>query len=155
MEDPGVTSKLEESTKMFEDIIIKNQENVNIANEYVNDHEKLNELVEKMRDMTTYLNIELTVMSDTPYDTEEADKRIQSVDELLDKKAEGDKLLGSCQIILDKVLSHTSPEGCQTLSKLHPTSLRDGLKLWKTLKGSRNTRSGSMIKLEPSETILK
>merc|ERR1719394_2204742 len=114
--DSSISAKFEAATKTYEETRVKNQKNLDTASKHVLDHEKLNELMEKHRDMTTYLNIELGVLADTPFDSEDAEKRIRSVDELLEKKTEGDQLLSECQSMLTTVLANTSPEGRVALS---------------------------------------
>ena len=116
MADSGINAKIETTMTKYKDISARNQKNLDISNEYASDHQKLEELLEKMRDMTTYLNIELSVLADTPYDSEDAEKRINAVDDLLQKKKDGDQLVTSCQTQLAKVVAHTTPEGCQALS---------------------------------------
>jgi nesprin-1 len=116
MGDSAISAKFDSTMTTYKELSQKNQKNVDVATEYVSDHEKMDELVEKTRDMTNYLNIELSVLADTPFDSEDAGKRIQSVDDLLAKKVEGDKMISSCQTTLAKVLAHTSPEGCLVLS---------------------------------------
>ena len=116
MGDADISEQFDVTLKTFEETSLKNQKNIGIASEYVSDHSKLNELLEKVRDMTTYQNIELSVLSETPFDAEDAEKKMRSVDELLEKKTEGDNLLTSCQTTMAKVLAHTSSEGCVTIS---------------------------------------
>merc|ERR1712029_1216566 len=97
------------------DIKIKND--IEMGTTYVTEHETYNEAMDKAKDMISTLTIELSVLVDTPFESTDAQKRIESANKLLNKKEDGSKLISSCQSMVKNVLNHTADDGKATISK--------------------------------------
>merc|ERR1712013_975863 len=83
----------------------------------ISSHETiLNTLSEKAADLISHLNIELTVLADTPFDAEDTAKRIDTVNGLLERKNEGNQIIAKCEEMLGTVVSHTTNEGISELN---------------------------------------
>merc|ERR1712106_411414 len=109
--EPDVKKRFESTMKTYSELKEANNKNADLAGEYVEEHEKLNELLEKATDLISYLNIELTVLADTPFDADDTAKKVQTVNGLLGRKDEGNKILADCQKMLVTVVPHTTNEG--------------------------------------------
>ena len=83
----------------------------------VENHEKYEDLLNKAKDIISTLTIELSVLVDTPFETADAQKRIQSANNLLAKQEEGSAVIKSCQNMIQSVLTSNSEEGQDVLNK--------------------------------------
>jgi len=95
----------------------KNKEHTETAASYVVEHEKYIEMMEKAKDMISTMTIELSVLVDTPFDSNDGSKRIESANKLLEKKTDGSHLISECKDLLPSVSDHTTTDGKEVLKK--------------------------------------
>ena len=103
--------------KQLEDLENKNKGHIEQGAKNVAEHEKYLEMMEKAKDMMSTLTIELSVLVDTPFDSNEGEKRIVSANKLLDKRTDGSNLISQCKDLLPSVNDHTTAEGREVLKK--------------------------------------
>ena len=108
---------LSDLKKQLNDLGNKNKEHVDAASNNVVEHEKYIEMMEKAKDLITTLTIELSVLVDTPFDSNEGTKRIDSANKLLDRRTEGSNIISQCKDLLPSVSGHTTTEGREALKK--------------------------------------
>ena len=109
-------SKLNLILKTYEELKNVNMKNVKLSTEYVEEHERFNDQLEKARDLISNFTIELSVLAETPFEADETEKKIDNVNRLLQRKDEGMKLISDCKKILVQVVSHTSSNGAGDLN---------------------------------------
>merc|ERR1712013_579058 len=116
MGEPAIKKRFDEALKRYSDLNDTNRKNTELAEKYVEEHEQLNNLLEKAADLISHLNIELTVLADTPFDAEDTPKRIDTVNGLLERKNEGNQIIAKSEEMLGTVVSHTTNEGISELN---------------------------------------
>ena len=107
--ETNIKKKFDDAMKTYTELNMENKKNMELAGKYVDEHEQFNDLIERARDMITYLNIELSVLSDTPFDGDDTAKKIQTVNDLLGRKNEETRFFR--RNLLVTVVSHTKNDG--------------------------------------------
>ena len=126
MGEPAMKKRFDEAMKKYSDLNDTNKKNTKLTEKYVVEHEQLNNLLEKAADLILHLNIELSVLADTPFDAKYTAKRIDTVNGLLKRKNEGNQMHTHCEKVLVTGFSHNTKEG---VSELH-TEVKDLNKKW-------------------------
>ncbi|KZC10894.1 Nesprin-1 [Dufourea novaeangliae] len=100
---------------------------INIAEKHVSNHEAYLQTFEKTRDwISTVINEGTPIVEDFSVDRDTAQNKIVSIENLLQQKAEGDRILSDCNQQLNIVLEQTSIPGHPALL----TSFEQQKKIW-------------------------
>lgn len=110
LSDSEADSKLNESLENYNKLSEEVSKRIVLAEKYVVNHEAYIQALEKSRDWLNALTAEATLLSDDT-STEDADTKLAMVENLLQQKQEGDKIIQSCKSQMETVLEQTAITG--------------------------------------------
>ncbi|XP_072386756.1 muscle-specific protein 300 kDa isoform X12 [Diabrotica undecimpunctata] len=110
LSDADAESKLDENLQKYSSLAQEVENRIEVADEYVTNHEAYNQAIEKCRDWLSALTNEAALLVDES-STESPEAKLAIVDNLLSQKEEGDKIIASCKQQLETVLTQTAAPG--------------------------------------------
>ncbi|EZA53954.1 Nesprin-1 [Ooceraea biroi] len=109
-----LNSVIEAHEKLSEDV----EDRINVAEKHVANHEAYLQTFEKTRDwINTMINEAASISEDLSIDRDTAKSKISSIENVLQHKTEGDKILADCNQQLNIILEQTSIAGHPALLK--------------------------------------
>ncbi|KAI4462170.1 muscle-specific protein [Holotrichia oblita] len=118
LHDTDADAKLSEIYERYKELSKQIGERIELADEYVTNHEIFIQVLEKCRDWLTALSGEAALLVDE-LSIQTSDAKMTVIENLLSQKEEGDKIIGSCKKQLDVVLTQTAKEGHPPLIKAY------------------------------------
>ncbi|KAK9694281.1 Spectrin repeat [Popillia japonica] len=118
LHDTEADAKLNEIYERYKGLSKQIGERIELADEYVSNHEIFIQVLEKCRDWLTALSGEAALLVDE-LSIQTSDAKMTVIENLLSQKEEGDKIIESCKKQLDVVLTQTAKEGHPPLIKAY------------------------------------
>lgn len=116
LSDSEADSKLNESLENYNKLSDEVTKRIALAEKYVLNHEAYIQALEKSRDWLSALTAEAMLLLDES-STDDADAKLAIVENLLQQKPEGDKIINSCKAQMQTVLEQTAITGHPALLK--------------------------------------
>ncbi|VEN42511.1 unnamed protein product, partial [Callosobruchus maculatus] len=110
LSDSEAESKLDENLQKYNHLVDEVQKRIELAEDYVTNHEAYNQAIEKCHDWLSALTSEAALLVDES-SSETPEAKLTIVDNLLAQKDEGDRIIASCKSQLEKVVTQTAPVG--------------------------------------------
>lgn len=110
LSDADAENKLEENLQKYNKLANDVEKRIEVAEEFVSNHEVYNQAIEKCRDWLSALTTEAALIVDET-STESPETKLAIVENLLSQKEEGDKIINSCKQQLETVLKQTAAAG--------------------------------------------
>lgn len=131
LSDSEASSYLNECVQNYNKVAQDVSNRVIVSEKIVVDHESYIQAIEKCRDWLSALTSEAALLVDET-SSETADAKLTIVENLLEQKTEGDKIIENCKKQLEVVLQQTAEKGHPPLIE----AFADQEKAWKTFLNS-------------------
>lgn len=115
--DSDAEFKLNDSLQNYNKLAQEVDNRIELAEDYVVNHESYNQAIEKCHDWLSALTAEAALLVDES-SSESPDARLAIVENLLAQQDEGNKIIESCKNQLEIVLSQTDPSGHPPLKNM-------------------------------------
>lgn len=117
--DDDSNKRLQDTLSKYKSTAADISERINTCENHITNHENYLQILENCRDWLTALTTESLMIDDlTSTDKEDVENKLVTVENLLQQKAEGDKIIAACRDQLQVVLSETAEPG-------HPALLQE------------------------------
>lgn len=111
LSDSEASDKFAEIMSEYDQLSKDSENRIAVSEKYVADHEAFLQTMEKMRDWLSTCKAEASVVTDAAIEKEGADSKLAVIDNLLQQKDEGDRLIDTCGQQLQVVLEQTDIAG--------------------------------------------
>lgn len=120
MSDDDAAEMLKTVIDTYDQLSEDVENRISTSEKYVANHESYLQSIEKMRDwINTLVNEAASVTDDLTIDRDNAKAKVALIENILQQKPEGDRIMQEVTAQLNVVLEQTSLEGQQPLLKLH------------------------------------
>lgn len=111
LSDSEANDKFGEIMSEYDQLSKDSESRITVSEKYVADHEAFLQTMEKMRDWLSTCKAEASVVTEAAIEKEGADSKLAVIDNLLQQKEEGDRLIDTCGQQLQVVLEQTDIAG--------------------------------------------
>ncbi|KAL7297367.1 hypothetical protein TKK_0009753 [Trichogramma kaykai] len=127
MPDDESNSMINDMIESYDKLSEEVEDRVNVATKYVANHEAYQQTFDSMRDwISTIVNETSAYLDDTTVERETAKSSINFIENILQQREEGDRLIEDCNLQLNIILEQTSLQGHPTLMK----AFEEQKKIW-------------------------